>query len=81
MRNTLAERIFSERLRAIRQERNLSQHELEVISNINRSQIGKFESGTANPTLDSLVDLAFALGVDLDDLMPMARYKEERATG
>ncbi|WP_170122759.1 helix-turn-helix domain-containing protein [Mucilaginibacter oryzae] len=77
----MAEKIFSEQLRLVREKRNLTQHSLATISNVNRSQIGKFERGTANPTLDSLVDLAFALDVDLNDLMPMSRYKEERAAG
>ncbi|MEO3404927.1 helix-turn-helix transcriptional regulator [Mucilaginibacter sp. CAU 1740] len=77
----MAEKIFSERLRAIREERNLSQHELATVSNVNRSQIAKFELGKANPTLDSLVDIAFALEVELSDLMPMFRYRDERAAG
>jgi transcriptional regulator with XRE-family HTH domain len=77
-RNVLAEKIFSEQLRAVREKRNLTQHALATISNVNRGQIGKFERGMANPTLDSLVELAFALDVDLNELMPMSRYRSEQ---
>jgi len=80
-RNLLAEKIFSEQLRIVREKKKLTQHSLATISNVNRSQIGKFERGMANPTLDSLVDLAFALDVDLNELMPMSRYRDERAAG
>ncbi|HMG11223.1 MAG TPA: helix-turn-helix transcriptional regulator [Mucilaginibacter sp.] len=80
-RNVLAKKIFSEQLKAVREEKKMTQHGLATVSNVNRSQIGEFERGVANPTLDSLVELASALDVNLDDLMPMSRYNNERATG
>jgi len=77
-RNVLANQIFSEQLRAVREQRDLTQDGLASISNVNRSQIVKYERGVGNPTLDSLVELATALDVNLDDLMPISKYKKER---
>lgn len=60
---------FPERLRQLRTQKNLSQSELGEKAKIDYTHIGKYERGLSNPSLETLVLLADALGVTLDYLV------------
>jgi transcriptional regulator with XRE-family HTH domain len=60
---------FSERLKQLRLQKGLSQSELGNLAHVNYSYIGKYERGSANPSLETLVLLANCLSVTLDYLV------------
>lgn len=64
---------LGEGLRRIRQERNLSQADLARLAGISPSAISQAESGHRGLALDTLLTLAEALGVGLDDLLAVRR--------
>lgn len=84
-------KIFSERLKAARELRKVSQAELGAKANIPASSISHFEAGSRKPSFESLRRLATALEVTTDfllgagaamDLLPkqeQARAKEVKA--
>ena len=60
---------FSTRLAQIRKARGLTQQALADSIELHVNQIKRYETGTAQPTLETLVKLAKALHVTLDDLV------------
>ncbi len=60
---------FGEHLRALRKARNLSQAELGEQASVNDKYLGEVERGEGNPSLDVLLRLARALGVDVTVLI------------
>lgn len=52
-------------LHQARQSHRYSQKELSAITSIDQAEISKIERGLSNPTLDTLLKLAKALGVSL----------------
>ncbi len=62
-------RIVGLRIQHARQESLLTQRALEQLSGIDVSNIGKYERGTALPSLGSLIRIAHALGVDPGELI------------
>ncbi|WP_374410218.1 helix-turn-helix domain-containing protein [Novosphingobium colocasiae] len=56
-------------LRVWRDFRGLTQQRLSVASGVNRVQIANIESGTARGSVATLVKLADALGIAVDDLV------------
>ena len=58
------------RVREIREEKKITQEELSAKSGVSRATIWALETkeGTANTTTKTLLRLAEALGVELDDL-------------
>lgn len=60
---------FPKRLVAIRKEQNYTQQSLADAVGLHVNQIKKYESGTAQPTLKALVNLAKTLHVSLDKLV------------
>ena len=58
---------FGKRLRQIREQKNLSQLDLEMQSGLNRTEISRIENGQKNIEFFTIVKLAEALGVTLDD--------------
>ena len=56
---------FGEHLRALRKTRALSQAELGALADLNDKYLGEIERGVGNPSLEVLMKLAQALGVDL----------------
>lgn len=60
---------FGEKLKLIRNERNMSQNDLAEKANISRVSIGNYERGDRVPTSDVLLKLANALGVSTDKLL------------
>ena len=56
--------IKSERLR-----RNISQERLAELTNISRNSVSLIETGKINPTILKVIDIAQALGVDINILL------------
>jgi transcriptional regulator with XRE-family HTH domain len=70
---------FSERLRALRRQRNLSQTELGALADIHYTHISRYERGLSRPTAATLKRIAEALGVSGDFLMEGATDEAARA--
>ena len=60
---------FSNRLSTLRKARSLTQQAIADNIDLHVNQIKRYEAGTAQPTLDTLVKLANALHVTLDELV------------
>ena len=60
--------IFSERLRALRTTKNLSQTSLAERAALSVRQIIRYEQGVSDPTVTAAVSMCKALGVSLDYL-------------
>ena len=69
---------FSENVRRLRDERDLSQADLYKLADLHRTQLGRMEGGDAEPRLMTLVIIADALGVKLDDLIADLPVPKER---
>ncbi|HYP54907.1 MAG TPA: helix-turn-helix transcriptional regulator [Solirubrobacterales bacterium] len=65
---TVASR-FAENLIRCRERAGLSQEELGARASLHRTEIGKLESGTRAPRIDTLVKLAGALSVQPSELL------------
>lgn len=61
--------IFSERLKQLRKEKNISQEELAKATKISRSAISNYEAGTREPNHETLEILADFYNVDIDFLL------------
>jgi transcriptional regulator with XRE-family HTH domain len=57
------------RIRTLRKERNMSQLSLVMRTNLAKSYIYLLETGSANPTLLALIKIAYALDVDVVELL------------
>lgn len=62
--------IFSEKLRAIRTSKKISQDKLAVATKIDRSYVGRIDRGEVNITLDILYKIAIALECEPSDFLP-----------
>jgi transcriptional regulator with XRE-family HTH domain len=60
---------IAERIRFIRQQKNLSQKELSEKANVNLKSLSRYEVGTSVPPADTLKLIADALGVSSDSLL------------
>ena len=60
---------FSERLKELRLEKNLTQTELAQETGISQAGIAKWETGDRNPSVDCLIILAKFFGVTIDYLV------------
>jgi transcriptional regulator with XRE-family HTH domain len=60
--------LFGKQIKKIRDEKAMSQLDLEIKSEINRTEISRIENGQKNLEFFTIVRLAFALDVDLFDL-------------
>lgn len=56
-------------IRATRMDRNLTQEQVVNAIPMNRAHYQEIEAGRANPTLDTLIRIAHAIGVPFADLM------------
>jgi transcriptional regulator with XRE-family HTH domain len=61
-------KLFGDRLRELREKRDLSQIRLSELAGLNRNYVGDVERGRRNPCLDNIVKLAEALDVTPADL-------------
>ncbi len=64
-----ARKIFAQRLRQIRQIRELSQEELADIAGLHRTYVGSVERSERNVSIDNMERLATALEVDITELL------------
>lgn len=69
-------RLFSERLRSKRQERDLSQSELAEAASVGATYISELERGRNEPTLAVVEKLAAALGVEPADMLRQPKQKK-----
>ena len=60
---------FSERLKELRLEKNLTQTALAQETGISQAGIAKWETGDRNPSVDCLIILAKFFGVTIDYLV------------
>lgn len=60
---------FSDKVFYLRQKNKLTQVELAERTNVKQSTIQAYESGRAKPMINTAIQLAKVLGVDVDDLM------------
>jgi transcriptional regulator with XRE-family HTH domain len=63
------QREFGDRLRARRDELGLTQEGLANLADLQRAYIGQLETGIRSPGLETLAKLAWALDMDLGDLV------------
>lgn len=52
---------FGQLVRKYRKEKSMSQEQLALLCNMDRSYLGRIERGEVNPTLEKLYELASAL--------------------
>jgi len=60
---------FSENLKMIRNERNMTQEKLAELLNVSRQAVSKWESGSGHPETEKLLVISKELGVSLDYLL------------
>lgn len=72
-------KIFSERLRAARKSKRLSQTDLAKKADLLPSAVSHFENGRRSPSFNNLRKLADALGVTVDYLL--GRAQEPKSQG
>ena len=60
---------FSENLKQIRKEYNLSQEELAEMLDVSRQAVSKWEQGQGYPEVEKLLLLSSKLNISLDSLM------------
>jgi len=60
---------FSNKLIQIRKERNLSQEDLALLCNVDRTYIGRIERLERNPSLEILNRIANGLKISLSELL------------
>lgn len=61
---------FGQLVRKYRKERNMSQEQLALLCNMDRSYLGRVERGEVNPTLEKIYELSNALQIKASELMP-----------
>ncbi|MEX2405070.1 MAG: helix-turn-helix transcriptional regulator [Candidatus Paceibacterota bacterium] len=59
---------LGENLKKIRAKKNITQTELALILNVDKSFVSNIENGKNNPTLSTITNLAKALKVPVDEL-------------
>ncbi|MFD4791746.1 helix-turn-helix domain-containing protein [Streptomyces sp. NPDC058459] len=57
------------RIREVRVQRRLTQEQVFLAAPLSRTYFQKLEAGTENPTLETLLRIARAIGVPLSDLL------------
>jgi transcriptional regulator with XRE-family HTH domain len=65
-------RVFGERIRALRQDRGLSQERLAEMAGVHRTYLSSLERGERNVSLDNIYAIAEALGVPPAELFESA---------
>lgn len=61
---------FGTNLRNKRRDKGVSQDQLALQANIDRSYVGRIERGEVNITLEKAYQLAHVLGCDIRELLP-----------
>ena len=60
--------LLGQRVRALREESNLTQEQLALMTGVGRSYLAKVEAGNRNATIDFMENVALGLGVTLGQL-------------
>ncbi len=60
---------FGKNIKSFRQKASLSQEQLADLASLHRTYIGSVERGERNISLENIVQIARALGVEASDLM------------
>lgn len=71
--------LIGEPLRKLRKQRHLSQEDLAYYSNLDRKYIGNLERDTQNPTLETIIKLATALGIKSSEFIKQIEEYEVNA--
>jgi XRE family transcriptional regulator, regulator of sulfur utilization len=66
---------FGEKLRAFRERFGISQEELGFLASLHRTEVGLLERGLREPRLGTVIKLAGALEVPLEDLFRGINWK------
>jgi transcriptional regulator with XRE-family HTH domain len=66
--------VLGNKVRELRNDRKLSQHQLANLADIMISQVSRIERGEINATISTVCALAAALKVDLNTLVPASSY-------
>ncbi|RFM32634.1 helix-turn-helix domain-containing protein [Chitinophaga silvisoli] len=61
------------KIKAIRKQKRMTQLDLEVSSGVHAGDISKIENGMKNPAATTLIKLASALEVELNEFYPIKR--------
>ncbi|MDQ8997461.1 helix-turn-helix transcriptional regulator [Acinetobacter soli] len=61
---------FGQLVRKYRKEKNMSQEQLALLCNMDRSYLGRIERGEVNPTLEKIYEISDALNIFASDLLP-----------
>lgn len=61
---------FGQLVRKYRKEINMSQEQLALLCNIDRSYLGRIERGEVNPTLEKIYELSKVLRISPQNLLP-----------
>ena len=69
---------FSEKLRFIRKQKNISQEQLAEMLNVSRQSVSKWESGVGYPETEKLILLSSKLNVSIDYLFNETSNIEEK---
>jgi transcriptional regulator with XRE-family HTH domain len=69
VKNPTGVRAFAERLRFLRKQRGFSQQKLADLANVEQSTVKRIELVQLTPTLDLLISLSRALGIEVRDLV------------
>jgi len=72
---------FHEKLQQLRKDRGFSQEDLAERLSVSRQAISKWESGSAYPEIEKLVQLSEIFGVTLDSLMKEGPIEYDRGSG
>jgi len=68
---------FSENLKMIRKERNMTQEQLAELLNVSRQAVSKWESGNSYPETEKLLVISNELNISIDELLADHRNIEE----
>lgn len=60
-----------------RQKKGLTQKELAELLNIDYQTISKYEIGANTPSLERAIEIAYVLGITIDELVDVDRYINE----
>ena len=71
--NVYARQIMGDRVRKTREYLGISKVEFSLAAGISRPFLDQIESGKANPSLETLINVAGALGMTVSDLLEGVR--------
>ena len=69
----------AQNIKYIRESKNLSQSDLAKNMGVDRSYISALESGSRNPSLETVASLAEALGVKIGEILESSKYSNEHS--